>query len=118
MPGRCTQWALSDVNTQSHYAPTPVPSDVTPTVQSTPTVLVAPQLPTAPVSVDTSSLPRRSSRMNRGQTSRFQEFATGGEYDAATESGQVLYAVQLQVPAIWNGYQWAQWFQPVAGQGR
>ena len=99
-----------------------------PTVQSTPTVIVAPPLPTTPVSTvpvsaDTPSLPRRSSRINRGQTSRFQEFATGGEYDAVTESGQVLYAVQLppgfeRVSALWNGYQWVQWFQPVAAEGR
>ena len=96
----------------------PAPS-VLPTVQSTPTILVAPQLPTTPVTVNNPALPRRSSRMNKGQTSRFQDYATGGEYDTATESSQILYAMQLppgfeQVSALWNGYQWIQWVQPWA----
>ena len=96
---------------------------INPTVGSTPAGDVAPQSPSTPVAVSEPTVIRRSSRVSKGQTSRFNDYATGGDFDKATEVGQVLYAVPLpqgfeQVSAIWNGYHWIQWIHPLAAEGR
>ena len=73
---------------------------------------------------------RRSARSNKGQTTRFEDFSTGTDYDEATagistaSAGQeVLYAVKLppgfeQVGAFWTDKGWMQWTCPLPAEGR
>ena len=97
------------------------------------TPLVYTPISTAPNSSGDQFLPRRSGRSTQGQTSRFQSYVTGGEYDESTagldyipgyysNGGQVLYAMQLppgfeQISAMWTGNQWIQWVNPLAAGG-
>ena len=122
-------------NTPVTAARTPAQINTPPmVVSSTPvhqTPLVYTPLSTAPDSASNQFSPRRSGRSTQGQTSRFQSYVTGGEYDESTagldyipdyynNGGQVLYAMQLppgfeQISAMWTGNQWIQ--NPLAAGG-
>ena len=103
------------------------PPVFTPTHQAVP-VQVPHVLPPAANDSSSDGL-RRSARSNKGQTTRFEGFTTGTDYDEATaginaaSAGQVLYAVKLppgfeQVGAFWTDNGWMQWTCPLPADGR
>ena len=105
------------------------PPVCTPAYQSVPVQQVPYAMPAA--SNDSSPPgPRRSARTTKGQTTRFESFTTGPEYDNATagintlaSAGHALYAMRLppgfeQVGAFLTDKGWMQWTCPLPAEGR